>query len=231
MTARLATPADHALLESIVLHPDVHATNGGGSFDPAKYTAHPTNFAVIVDGGCFLADALEQGAFAIHTNFLPDARGAHAAEQSADALRLAFTATPAEVLYTKVDGQRAAAVFAHVMGFRDTYKRGDTQFMRMDIDDWILRDPLVESRGEMFHMMLGAHATHGTDPVHDRFVGAAVLMLESIQYEKAERIYGRWARQVGYQPFAFISADPPRIDIGTCVLRLNPHERSFTIED
>lgn len=231
MTARFATPADDDLLTSIVMHPDVHVTNGGGVFDPARYTAHPTSFAVIVDGGCFLADALEQGAFGIHTNFLPSARGAHAIEQSADALRLAFTATPAEVLYTKVAGQRATALFAHIMGFHDTFKQGDMQFMRMDLDDWILRDPLVETQGEAFHTLLGDLATHGADPVHDRFVGAAWLMLSGLQYEKAERVYGRWARHAGYEPFRFISAEPPRIDIGTAVLTLRPELGDFTIED
>lgn len=231
MTARLATPADDALLASIVLHPDVHATNGGGAFDPAHYTAHPKNFAVVVDGGCFLADALERASYGIHTNFLPSDRGRHAVEQSADALRLAFTATDAETLYTKVIGQRSTALFAHLMGFKDTFQSGGAQFMRMDIDDWVLRDPEVSNVGEAFHEALGELATHDHDPVHDRFVGAAVQMLRAIQYEKAERIYGRWARHTGYQPFTFISAEPARIDIGTCVLALQPADGSFTIED
>jgi len=230
MTARLATSDDNALLTSIVLHPDVHATNGRGAFDPSNYTAHPKNFAVIVEGGCFLADALERDAYAIHTNFLPEARGASALAECAEALRFAFTQSDAEVLYTRAES-RHVALFAQAMGFKPTYKHGDMQFMRMDIDDWVLRDAQVEAEGEDFHLVLEAngHLTHGADPVHDRFVGAAVLMLRSVQYEKAERVYGRWARQAGYRPFAFISADPPRVDIGTCVLRLAPG--SFTIED
>lgn len=231
MTARFATPADDDLLTSIVMHPDVHVTNGNGPFDPKAYTAHPTNFAVIVEGGCFLADALERGAFGIHTNFLPEARGANALHECAEALRLAFTATPAEMLYTKVMGSRGVSLFAQAMGFRPTFKQGDTQFMRMDLDDWILRDPLVQSQGEHFHALLGEHATHDADSVHDRFVGATWLMLAGLQYEKAERVYGRWARHASYEPFRFISAEPPRIDIGTAVLTLRPEQGDFIIED
>lgn len=231
MTARFATPADDELLTSIVMHPDVHVTNGNGPFDPTAYTAHPKSFAVIVEGGCFLADALEQGAYGIHTNFLPGARGANALRECADALRLAFTATPAEVLYTKVVGSRGVTLFAQAMGFRNTFKQGDTQFMRMDIDDWVLRDPKVEGLGKFFHHLLGELATHDEDSVHDRFVGATWLMLSGLQYEKAERVYGRWARHAGYQPFHFISAEPPRIDIGTAVLTLRPELGDFTIED
>lgn len=233
MTARFATPADDELLTSIVMHPDVHVTNGNGPFDPTAYTAHPKSFAVIVEGGCFLADALEQGAYGIHTNFLPSARGANALHECADALSLAFTATPAEALYTKVLGSRGVTLFAQAMGFRNTFKQGDTQFMRMDIDDWVLRDPIVQTQGENFHLILESqgHLTHDEDPVHDRFVGAAWLMLAGLQYEKAERVYGRWARHAGYQPFRFISAEPPRIDIGTAVLTLRPELGDFTIED
>lgn len=232
MSARLATPEDDALLSSIVLHPAVHASNGGGPFDPTQYTRHPKSFAVIVEGGCFLADALEQGAYAIHTNFLPEARGVNAVRASRQALHLAFTGTDAEALYTKVDASNLHTLwFAHAMGFQDTYHHSGTQFMRLDIDDWIVADAVCLETGADFHRAIETHGllTHDEDPVHDAFVGAARAMVEAIQYEKAERIYGRWARSAGYQPLTFISAEPVLIDIGSCVLRVQ--DGSFIVQE
>lgn len=230
MTARLASTDDNALLASIVMHPDVRKSSGCTAFDPSNYTNHPTNFAVVVDGGCFEAMALERGSYAVHTNFLPDARGAHALRQSRDALRLAFTRTDAESLYTKVQANNPqAATFAVLMGFKRTYECGGATFYRLDIDDWVLNDPTNMQAGAEFHDWLGEGVTHEQDAVHDAYVGAACLMVRAIQFEKAERIYGRWARHAGYQPFAFISADPVRLDIGSHVLRLDGTE--FNIEE
>lgn len=230
MQARRATGADHELLASIVLHPEVHATNGRGAFDPEKYTSEPFSFAVIVEGGCFLADAIEHAAYAIHTNMLPTARGAQALRAARNALAFAFTSTDAEVLYTRVAADhRAALWFAHGMGFRDVYRAGGSQFMRLDIDDWIVGDIGCREAGADFHRAIGEHdlLTHEDDPVHDAFVGAARGMLEALQYPKAERIYGRWARQAGYEPMEFISADPVLLDIGNAVLRIDGQK--FTV--
>ena len=232
MIARLATPADDALLTSIVMHPDVHRSNGAGEFNPAEYTAHPTNFAVVVDGGCFMAQAIERASYCIHTNFLPGSRGAAAMEAAAQALWLTFTETNAEALYTVIDeDNRSALWFAHAMGFKNSHHSDGRWFLRMDIEDWIVASAGLASVGEEIHGAIeqAGHLTHATDPVHDAFVGAAYLMLTGIQYEKAERIYGRWARIAGYRPIEFISADPVRIDIGDCVIRING--RHFIIED
>lgn len=234
MTARRATPADDDLLRSIVLHPEVHRHNGAGFFTPSVFTRHPTNFAVVVDGGCFTAVALERAAYAIHTNFLPEARGAHAMRESRAALHYAFTQTDAEVLYTRVDELNPRALwFARSMGFTPLYTAGTEHFLRLDIDDWIRSSTALRAAGEDFHEEIEAadHLEHKADPVHDAYVGAARAMIEVIQFEKAERIYGRWARMAGYQPLAFVGIDPPRIDIGTCVLRLVLPERTFIIEE
>lgn len=222
--ARRATAADHELLTAIVMHPEVHATNGGGAFDPSRYTSHPYSFAVIVEGGCFLADALERASYGIHTNMLPSARGSAALRAARTALRFAFTQTDAEVLVTKVaDENKAALWFAHAMGFRDAYRCGAAQFLRLDIDDWIVGDELCRQSGVAFHDMLEGKAllSHAEDRVHDAYVGATRAMLEAIQYEKAERTYGRWARHAGYEPMQFISADPVLLDIGNAVLQLD----------
>lgn len=239
MTARRATPDDNDLLTSIVTHPEVwrwvsHDGVQPSIFNPADWTEHPTNFAVIVDGGCFLAMCLELGAYAIHTCFLPEHRGVNAVRQCRYALTYAFTAEPVEQMYTMVpDNNPNAGWLATVAGFRGTYRRKavwasegamhDMQYFRMDIDDWIGAADGLAERGAEFHKLLDSagQLDHGHDPVHDRYVGAAYAMVEAQNAKKAERVYGRWARQCGYLPFTVESSNPLRIDIGTCVLVVN----------
>jgi hypothetical protein len=233
---RFATPADNDLLRSIVMHPDVRRTSahdGAPDFDPAAYTAHPVSRAIIVAGGCLLGPALEMGAYGVHTCFMPGARGSSALREARAALQFAFTHMDAEQLYTSApDSFPPARVFAHAMGMRDTFRRErcwtvdgtvyGMQHMRQDIDDWILASETCLQRGRAFHAQLGAtgHLEHEEDPVHDRFVGAACLMVESGQVDKACRVYGRYARTAGSQPFEILSRDPLRIDIGTAILRV-----------
>ena len=243
MTARIATPADDALLYSIVMHPDVRrwtACDGAADFDPRLYTAHPKSFAVLVDSGCFLAPALEQGAYAVHTNILPDARGTRAIRSGQEAMSLAFLSTDAQSLMSWVPASsRHALWFAHAMGFRDTFLREKMwlwggsryamQFVRLDIDDWILQSDACRTAGEAFHCRLAGHVEHDPDPVHDAYVGAAWMMMSAGQTAKAQQVYGRWGRAAGYQPFEVLSLDPFVIDIGTCVLRMV--EGEFQIEE
>lgn len=242
MTARLATPADNALLRSIVEHPDLVPFNSepGAKFDPALFTEHPTNFGVIVPGGCFLANCTERFSYDIHTNMLPKARGAAAMRAAREALHFAFTCTDAEVLTTKVaDTNPAAAWFAHLMGFRDTFRRAGAfktlltgpvalQYMRLDIDDWIVKSDTCSEFGEAFHDALGDDVTHTHDAVHDAYVGAAVAMIDNHRANKAERVYGRWARATGYQPFVIESHTPLTVNIGTH--RLTADGARFTAE-
>lgn len=233
MTPRRATPADDALLTAICMDPRVKrwtSFDGAPAFDPAGYTAHPRSFAVIVESGCFLCPALEHRSYAVHTNFL---RGALTPEQKREQagafLAEVFLQTDAEHLVTMVPANNpAAAQLARDMHFRDTFvRRGawlwrghryDVQYLVLEIDDWVLSAPGLIGIGQRFHQALGEHATHAEDAVHERYVGAAWSLLQAGQVEKTVRLYGRWARAAGYQPFELLSLDPLRIDIGNAVL-------------
>lgn len=258
MNARLATVADHAIMTSIVMHPAVrmwNAHDGAPAFDPARFTGSDGNsFAVIVARpsaivgdpelavGCFLAFAIERGAYTVHTNMLPTCRGGAALDAAAAALELAFLGTDAEYLTTVVPEDNPRALwFAHAMGFRDSFKRRqawlhlghkhDVQHLRMDIDDWIQRLTMVEF-GQRFHQVLqekGAHVEHAADAVHDAYVGAAWAMTAADRIGKGMAVYNRYARSAGYQPFTIASTDPLRIDIGSCVLRAANDD--FVIEE
>lgn len=255
MRARLAIPADDDTLKSIVMHPSVRQWNELDGprvdFDPSKYTGARHSFAVVIEDklgavGCFLAFAIERCAYTIHTNLLPSCRGARATEAATAALEFAFTQTDAEQLWTMVpDSNQKALWFAHFCGFRNAYEREGVwkeggalyavQYLRMDIDDWVL-EPMhrerLAARGDLFHERLagmGAEINHGKDAHHDAYVGAAWAMAAAGRINKGMWLYGRWARVAGYQPFAVLSEEPLRIDIGTCVLRVDDGE--FVIEE
>jgi hypothetical protein len=237
-TVRIATPADDELLRSIVNHPEVarwNSSDGAPAFNPSDYTAHAKSFAVIAEGGCFLAPALEQGAYAVHTNMLPTAHGAAALRAAHDALAFVFLRTDVEQLYSMVPSNNPqAGWFAQAMGFRKTFvaKDGwcqggrwyDLQHYTMGIDDWVQRKPIILAQiGRWFHSTLeerGGAVEHAQDELHDSYVGAAYELINCGRVDKACRLYNRWARYAGYQPFEILSTDPLRIDIHDCVLRL-----------
>jgi hypothetical protein len=251
MKARRATPDDNAILREVVMHPALRRRNahdGAPAFEPAAYTAHSHSFAVIVEhdaggvAGCFLASAIEERAYGVHTNLLPTCRGAKGMEAAAAALEFAFLRTDAEQLVSMVPDSNAQALwFAHAMGFKDTYRckeqwpqdgtRYDVQYLAMHIDEWICRLTTCEL-GERFHEVLrskGAHIDHAPNHVHDAYVGAAWAMTAAGLLGKGVRVYGRWARATSFQPYVILSQAPLRIDIGTCVLRAENDE--FLVEE
>lgn len=251
MRARLAKAFDDDLLTSIVMHPELRRWNshdGAPAFDPALFTGDPAasrgnSFAVIVEDklgalGCFLAFAIERGAYTIHTNLLPSCRGARASEVSALALEFAFLHTDAVQLWSIVpDCNKQALWFAHSMGFRDTYRLSktwlsggalhDVQHVRLDIDDWILGDKQLEESGGARHDQL--HAICGFDDhqrqdVHNAYIGAVAELIDAGRVDKACEIYGRWARASGHQAFEILSLDPVRIGMYGVVLRVEGGE-------
>ena len=252
MKARLATVDDHDLLKQIVMHPDVRQCNElegePREFQPEKYTgADGNSFSVVIEDklgpvGCFTAFAIEQASYLIHTSLSNTCRGVSACAASHAALDFAFTRTDAEHLWTMVPLCKPHVLrFSRHMGFRDTFLRPDAwqehgvkcdvQHMRMDIDDWTQR-AFLAPLGERFHGVLvekGGHVNHISDPMHDAYVGAAWAMTMGGQLHKGMRIYGRWARACGYQPYRILSVDPLRINIGNAVLRAENND--FIVEE
>lgn len=240
MTPRFATPADDALLTSIAMHPEVRrwtACDGAPAFDPSAYTAHPRSKAILVEDGCFACPCLEDRAYAVHTQFLPDVRGSEKLRRGLEALAFGFLNSDAEYLVTMVpDCNPRALVFAHAMGFRDTYRRANAfrsggidhgmQHLSLQIDDWVLQYQQAAQVGRAFHDQLAqaGEPQHDEDPVHDAFAGAACLLIAAGQPDKATRIYGRWARAAGYQPFTVVDEG---LAFGDRVLHIQGNQFTF----
>jgi hypothetical protein len=237
MTARRATPMDNDLLYRIVMHPEVRgwvSHDGAPDFDPHPYTREGSeHIAIVVDRGCFLLPRLEMGAYAVHTQFLPNGRGANAVREAGYMLNWMFLNTDAEQIVSMVpDNNPQALRFAHQMAFRDTYRREGKwvvdgvkhalQYLRLDLDEWVLSRPELRAIGQGFHEQLGPeHVNHEEDPLHDAYVGAAFAMIQVGRAQKGQWLYNRWARATGYHPFTILSTEPMRLDLGTCTVRID----------
>lgn len=238
MSPRFALPADDALLTSILMHPEVRrwvAHDGAPPFDPTKYTAHPKSFAVLVDGGAWLAPALEERSYGVHTALSPQLRGARALAAAVSALEFAFVNTDAEQLWTMVPENNPQAMwFALRSGFRaHSHRKGvwlsggrrwAMTYLSLDVDSWIMASAAMRQVGQAFHAMLESHgqpAEHAEDETHDRYVGFAYTLAHVGQADKAQRIYNRYARACGYEPFEIVSRSPLRIDIHSHLLQLD----------
>lgn len=232
---RLATVADVPRIEEICNDPRIRVWTACDSSPPCmgkQYVSAPS-FSVIGDEGVFLAKCIEPQRYVIHTNLLPEHRGAQAVELAREALNVAFTETDALELLTMVPHTVPhARVLAKQMGFRHLFTRHNVWpiegvrhamgFYSLSIDDWIILGACADS-GSAFHRRLQEkmHETlHERDYTHDCYVGAAVEMVLSDNAHKAVSVYNRWARFAAYAPVSIVSEQPLRIDIRDCVLRV-----------
>jgi len=142
-----------------------------------------------------------------------------------------FTQTPCEEILVKCpESNHLTTKLAERCGFRYQYSGkpwqadGQTSHMRhysQRIEDWILTEPRLSEYGQRFHSRLaelGVAMGHAEDPIHHRYIGAAVAMTNGGQLVKGFVYYNRWARSYGASPFLVLSEDPPSIDISTVAL-------------
>lgn len=232
---RLATISDKARIEEICNDPVIRvwtAFEGAPLCNATPYLTAPS-FAVLGENGCFLAHNVEPARYIIHTNLLPNCRGERAVEASKQALAIAFLQTDATELLTGIPTVIPhARLLARRMGFQLLFNRqsiwpalGELHamgFYAMTIDEWI-RSGVCESVGREFHERLHSvfhQPPHREEAIHNAYVGAAVAMVRNGQAEKAVQVFNRWARFAMYEPISILSLEPLRIDIKTCVIRV-----------
>lgn len=197
------------------------------------------NIALECDAGVFLGLHLEFGTYEVHTLF---ERGAgRIAKQAA---RWMFTHTDCVELYTRVPQCNPLAKrLAENAGFRLQFTGREwlsggvkypVDFYSYRIEDWILDDDTLPEVGASFHAQLdslGVEKDHGHDAVHDRYVGAAISMIQGSQVRKGIVYYNRWARFYGAHPITLIHENPVTVDIGTAVLFLRGNELCQLVQD
>jgi hypothetical protein len=140
-----------------------------------------------------------------------------------------FTRTDAMRIFSHCpDSNPGALALAKAGGARMWFRNevepelGPGMVVSWDIFDWIAGEKTLEAEGEEFHDVSERAIAdakieipeHPHDPVHNRYVGAAVRMARAGQVHKSVLVYNLWAAAAWYPPAQFISDDPPTIDAG-----------------
>jgi len=221
---------DPTFLNSVANHPEVRPWLGGeGELDLAGLLGNVQNYGIEADGGGWLLQHLAPGEYELHTLFLPEARGMSYFRQAREALRWVFTRSDCTEILTKCPDDNPPARMAAVKcGFRERFHRENAWkdgvgigFYALTIDDWFVRDAEALKAGRWFHHKLETeigHPNHADDDLHDRAVGAAVLMIKAGMIGKGVACYNRWARFAGFTPI--IQIGPHTLDIQTHVLEV-----------
>jgi RimJ/RimL family protein N-acetyltransferase len=225
---------DASLFNRVCNHPEVRPWLGGeGELDVSPVLDNPQNYALWFTNGGFILHAGPGASFEVHSQFTPEGR-----RSSFEAMRAGmdymFTRTNAVQLTTFLpDNNPAAKALGLKGGFKEWFRRdnhicGPGVQARIDIDQWITNTPALEKDGERFHDALEAAKkaegselpVHPHDPIHERYVGAAVRMCSRGHALKGVLIYSRWAVNAGYAPIRLISNDPPIVDAVDAIVGL-----------
>lgn len=227
-------------LNEVVNEPSVYKWVHGsykGALDLSSVVLNPYNYLLMGEYGGVLFTMHQPGLYEAHTQVLPAGRGQWTLDMVNAALNYMFTQTDAIEITTKVPkgnlGARALVRAIHgVFEFRrengwvvdDVPVYADIFALR--IQDWMRTAPDLTEKGVWFHNRLEAEYAkvgqvepqHPDDIIHDRYVGAAVEMIQGGQTAKALVFYNRWAAMAGYAPIKVVTEAPLVLDISNALL-------------
>jgi hypothetical protein len=226
-------------LNAVANDPAVRLWLGGdGVLDLTADVSNPVNLAASCEEGGFVAKALGEGRYEIHSLFLPT-KATAAVKAMRSALDYVFAASDAVELVTKVPTDNAAADgLARLAGFRllftSTMEWTSTETKSMGvrtlhIDEWALRSSVALCMGrwlhEQFADVLESHASQlpphsADDETHDRMAGAAAMMMRAGNIAKAVLFYNRWAVLAGYPPIKWLRDHPTILDLEGMIVEL-----------
>ena len=228
---------DARFLNEVANHPEVRPGLGGaGAIDLTATLANPANVALQCEHGGFVGVKLDDlGLYECHSLFLPEGRE-HTTEAMRSGLRYLFCETDCSEVVTKVpEANRGAVGLARIAGFRTVFERaefqtlGKTTFASLPFVRWVATDPGLAEHGKWFHTRLeelteGKIPEHPEEEIHNRMVGASVLMLRAGNSIKACAYYNRWALFAGYPIVRLVSQFPPIIDMDQVVVTVQEND-------
>lgn len=241
---------DPALLNRVINDPSVRPWVGGGDveLDVTPWTSNPANVILVNEHGGFCGIKQEDGVYELHTNLLPEGRGAKAFHAAREAAHYLFTRTDAHEIVTKVPAfNRRADRFVRTFGYTERFRRSnaaigpdgpcDVTYFAYTIDQWLATDDLLPLYGEWFHRRLeeakiAAGSTlpvHDDDPAHDRAAGAAIAMIHAGNAAKGVWFYNRWARFAGYATIELLSINPVIVDVRDAIIEIS-HDNMEVIQ-
>lgn len=224
------------------VYPWVHGT-AVGPLDLTSVVQDPRNVTLWGEFGGVIFIGLQPSIYEIHTQVLPEGRGAWTVEMMDAALRWMFTKTDAMEIVTRVPkGNLGARALAQKVGFTKEFDRPNGWVMdhkpvpvgvwSLQLQGWMSKAPNLARSGEEFHDLLGIEykkmgkiePPHAPDDNHDRYVGAALEMIRGGQPFKAMVFYNRWAKLSGYQEISILKTEPVIIDIAESILMFKNDE-------
>lgn len=219
-----------------------------GKLDMTPLVENPDNVLLMGEHGGVIFLKHSPGIYEAHSQVLPAGRGQWTLDTAWECLDWLFTHTDAVDVMTRVPkGNHAARGLALATGWKPEFRveRGwikDDQIIyadvySMQIQTWIARSPNLEAEGILFHHKLEQEYVrlgkkeppHPDDPVHNRYVGAAVSMIRNGQPNKGVLFYLRWAGMAGYAPISIVSADPLIIDIQESLIQVTDDGGFFVL--
>lgn len=214
-----------------------------GELDISKQVENRDNILLMgALGGCLLLYVMP-GVFEVHSQCMPEGRGAWMKGFVTAALDWFFTHTNGWEITTRVPhGHLAAHALTKMFPFRHEFRREkecrflgrlvDVDIYRMSIHDWAETSAWAEKRGEWFHGRLNEDAArlgvtappHEDDPQHNRIVGAALEMARNGQVIKSVLFYSRWAYMARHAIIEMVSEDPPAVKMDLGIIRFRGND-------
>lgn len=210
-----------------------------GVLDISKQVANTNNVLLMGEfGGCYFAK-LTSTMYEVHTQVLPEGRGAWVKDFLRAVRHYIFTRTDAVEVVTRVPlGHAGAKYAAKYVGMKHEFTRPDgcrfkgeiipVEIYSERIQDWAAEAPYLVEKGEWLHEKMREEgkrlglkeAPHEDDENHNRYVGATLEMVYGGQYNKAVAFYNRWALVSRHPTISLVSTEPPAIRFDVGVLKL-----------
>lgn len=203
-----------ALANEVANHPDV--------LPRISWTGEPLNLQPLVDNdecfiieneshGCFLLAQSDYESYVVHTLFKPKTPPSVVMDTAKEGMWLSFIDLDAMDLTSSACETNPAAYklmrkngFIPMFDSPSKFAKGKKErFCRLTIDDYIINNDFLGEVGEGFHSLVEETTDHEDDPIHDRYVGAAISMIRSGNIDKAKRVYNKWASLAGYAPIQY----------------------------
>lgn len=230
---------DASRLNEIANNPAIRPALGpGNGLDFSGLLNNVDNVGLIAESGGFVVEKIDQfGLYECHSMFLP---GGETVPVNAahEALRYLFIETDCSEIITKLPQLNTAAKgLARAVGFRTMFERDDAfqyqtgercavSYASLPYARWVATAPGLEEHGKWFHVRLeqltdGRIPEHKEESLHNRLVGAAVLMFRVRNSLKGAAFYNRWAHFAEYEQIRLISINPTIIDMGAVVVQVS----------
>lgn len=198
-----------------------------GVIDVKTILENPNNYVLGHENGVIMFLNIGAAFYEFHTCVLPNGRGAWAQRAGRACFEYMFTRTDAYELITRCPVSNLQSIMlARFMGMklefvtRDFWPKDDglepMEVYVLSLMEWTSRFSSIEKYGEWLHKRYEEEfvrlsmdvVPHDEDVTHNKYVGAAVLMIRNGQLLKAVAFYNRYALLAGYDPVVITSFDP-----------------------